>query len=734
MMNDDHLNHTTNSRVKIWQQNLAKSNIAQQGLINTANPDDWDILAIQEPWIDHLGKTRANPKWSVVYPTCKGKDNLPPPRSVLLINTKIPSESITQIPINSNDITAIKIQTQHHTLTIINIYNMNDKNDTITILSDAWEARENEFIPTANTELILLGDFNRHHPMWEGYANEHLTSPNRLLSPLLDLIINMRLEMVLPKGIPTLEARHGGRWTRPDNVWRNSDTTSSILACEVKADLRPPVTDHLPIIITLDLKYYPTKSTTRYNFKLAKWDDFEDSIQAKVQQSLLLNYPRYDNTEVLEQAVNELFQILQETTTEHVPVTKPQPYLKRWWNKSLTRLRLLRNRASTDHFKWRGIPEHPTHAEFRRIQREYAAAIDEAKATHWKEWIEHIGESDIWKVNKYMNASPTDYSTQRIPHLNRSDGRKTATSKEKAERLAEVFFPAPTDTPDSTPPFTERAPPTTPPEPQTTFTVFTPERVIETLRNISPYKAPGHSGIPNIALKHCAETIAPVLARIYTAICKLSYYPTRFRCINQVVIRKPGRPSYEEANAYRPIALIETLAKVQSIMVTQDLSYICEKHELLPKNQFGGRPGMTTSEALHLVEQFTKNAWRKGEVVSALFLDIQAAFPNMQKVQLLENMRARKIPEGYCNYVEMILTHREIRLIFDDVTSQPCSPPGGCNQGCPLSMLLYIIYNAPLINIADPTDKNECIIGYIDDPPYWQEAKPSKKHTEQSSQ
>jgi hypothetical protein len=150
-------------------------------------------------------------------------------------------------------------------------------------------------------------------------------------------------------------------------------------------------------------------------------------------------------------------------------------------------------------------------------------------------------------------------------------------------------------------------------------------------------------------------------------------------------------------------------------MVTKDLSYICEKHELLPKNQFGGRPGTTTSEALHMVEQFTKDAWRKGNVVSALFLDIQAAFLNMQKECLLENMRARNIHEGFCNYANMILTHREIRLLFDDVTSQPCNPPGGCNQGCPLSMLLYILYNAPLINIADPTAKEECIIGYIDD-------------------
>jgi len=564
---------------------------------------------------------------------------------------------ITQIPIKSNDITAIRICTQCHTLTIINVYNTNDNNNTISTLNDAWEMQEASFLPTTSTELVLLGDFNRHHPSWEGNANEHLTSLDRLLNPLLELIINMRLEMVLPKNIPTLEARHSGRWTRLDNVWRNTDSESKILACEVQGNLHPVNTDHLPIITTLDLSYYPTNPNTRFNFKQADWEKFENTVKEKLESSPTLNSPAFNTKQELEDAVNKLFKILQEAMAESVPRIKLVPHLKRWWNNDLTEMRKKKNKASARHFKWRGLPEHPSHNEYRIIQKEFAKAIDQAKADHWKGWIEHVTGDGLWKVNKYMSTSPTDYSCQCIPHLNRLDGTKTSMSKEKVERLAEVFFPTPIDSPDSVPPFTERDPPTAP---LTSFTKFTASRVEEILNKLSPFKAPGQSGIPNTALKHCATMISLILATIYTSICRLNYYPHRFRCINQVVIRKPGRPSYEEANAYWPIALIETLAKVQSTMVTEDLSYICKKHELLPKNQFGGRPGMTTLEALHMVEQFTRNAWRKGNVVSALFLDIQAAFPNMQKKCLLENMRARNIHEGYCNYVDMILTHREI--------------------------------------------------------------------------
>ena len=36
---------------------------------NTANPEDWDVIAIQEPWLDHLGNTQANQYWRVLYLT-----------------------------------------------------------------------------------------------------------------------------------------------------------------------------------------------------------------------------------------------------------------------------------------------------------------------------------------------------------------------------------------------------------------------------------------------------------------------------------------------------------------------------------------------------------------------------------------------------------------------------------------------------------------------------------------
>lgn len=58
------------SKLRInWQQNLNKSLDAQGYLINTTREDKYDIVAIQEPYIDQNKLTRANTRWVVLYPS-----------------------------------------------------------------------------------------------------------------------------------------------------------------------------------------------------------------------------------------------------------------------------------------------------------------------------------------------------------------------------------------------------------------------------------------------------------------------------------------------------------------------------------------------------------------------------------------------------------------------------------------------------------------------------------------
>ena len=56
-------------KVRIRQQNVHKSKTAQAYVLNTTNPKDWDVLALQEPWLDSFGDSHGLQYWHVIYPS-----------------------------------------------------------------------------------------------------------------------------------------------------------------------------------------------------------------------------------------------------------------------------------------------------------------------------------------------------------------------------------------------------------------------------------------------------------------------------------------------------------------------------------------------------------------------------------------------------------------------------------------------------------------------------------------
>lgn len=189
-----------------------------------------------------------------------------------------------------------------------------------------------------------------------------------------------------------------------------------------------------------------------------------------------------------------------------------------------------------------------------------------------------------------------------------------------------------------------------------------------------------------------------------------------------VVIRKPGRPDYQVTKAYRPIALLDCLAKILSACVAEILTYESERLHLIPDTQFGGRPSHSTNDALHLLVSRIHAAWRRKNVVSSLFLDIKSAFPSVVPSRLIHELRARGIPEQITGWLKNRLTGRSTKLIFDDFSSDAININSGLDQGCPMSVILHHFSNAFLM---DTTNEKKREFGslFVDDTCIQAEAK-----------
>lgn len=150
---------------------------------------------------------------------------------------------------------------------------------------------------------------------------------------------------------------------------------------------------------------------------------------------------------------------------------------------------------------------------------------------------------------------------------------------------------------------------------------------MQAICKLSALKAPGPDGIANIVFKKCPVLIDRLLP-IFNAAIQLDTYYDPWRKSTTVIIRKPGKPDYTILKAYRPITLLNTTVKLLSALIADRVSFILETHNLLSSTHFGGQPGHSTTDSLHLLETTIRHTWQQGKVVSALFLDIEGAFPN----------------------------------------------------------------------------------------------------------
>ncbi|KAG2073313.1 hypothetical protein BDR04DRAFT_1011002, partial [Suillus decipiens] len=152
--------------------------------------------------------------------------------------------------------------------TIFNIYNDCLLTDTQEALASFLECRLANLCPSTHDHMIWLGDFNRHHLLWDEDYNTQLFTNQYLnaAQPLLDLLADYGMVLTLPKGLPMLQSSSSKNWTHLDNVFCTDHTSDSFLSCTTNLALCGPATNHLLILSVLNLEVPIAMTEEKHNF------------------------------------------------------------------------------------------------------------------------------------------------------------------------------------------------------------------------------------------------------------------------------------------------------------------------------------------------------------------------------------------------------------------------------------------------------------------------------------
>lgn len=247
---------------------------------------------------------------------------------------------------------------------------------------------------------------------------------------------------------------------------------------------------------------------------------------------------------------------------------------------------------------------------------------------------------------------------------------------------------------------------------------ITEDEITRAVFSATPLKGPGPDTIPALVWQKLWPTVKNTVSRLFTALVECGIMPDQWKTARIIPLRKPQKEDYSVPGAYRPISLLSTLGKMLEAVMAQRLAYLSDTHSLLPYNHFGGLKQKSTIDALLVIQKKIYQAWRDKKVMSLITFDIKGAFSGVAVDVLTDRLRKRRIPEQMVQWIQNFCANRTATVtVNEEVSCKTGLDQAGLPQGSPLSPILYLFFNADLVQGV--INKNKGSIAFIDDFTAW---------------
>jgi len=350
------------TQLRILQNNLHKNKERTHGILNDPDMKNYTILMLQEQyWFPYTKSSPIHHSWALFEPSIQNTERAP--RAAIYVNkNQLPAAKISQLPMPSSDVVVIQISASQKPILLINIYNPCNESVLTTVHTYLQSLRNQDY------EFIIMGgDFNCHHPMWNPQS---YTRHDEEADTLVDLAADLGLSLMIPPG--TITYPNAG--TAIDLVWGNNPAVHNVLKCQI-AENQDHGSDHLPIETILDINAEKTVlNEPGFNYAKANWDQFKNQLEMHISST---SFPKTCTTLAdIDTYTEQLINVIQMAVKESTPIKKPSPHSKHWWNEQLTELRRQANRLRKVYRKTRNDIDREA---WRRKANEYTKEIAKAK-------------------------------------------------------------------------------------------------------------------------------------------------------------------------------------------------------------------------------------------------------------------------------------------------------------------------------------------------------------------
>ena len=226
---------------------------------------------------------------------------------------------------------------------------------------------------------------------------------------------------------------------------------------------------------------------------------------------------------------------------------------------------------------------------------------------------------------------------------------------------------------------------------------ITEEEFNTTLKDLPNGKASGISLISYEMLKKLGPNARRIVREFFSLCLAKGSCPPSWKTSSIFPIPKSKDWECDLTNT-RPIILLETSRKCLTKIITNRLSSICKRYNILSGPNFAGLPGESTQEPIHLLNNICEEAREKKKELWICFQDTAKAFDTVNLEMLQKAMERIKIPTKAIKFIINLFKNRVLKAITSYGLTQNIIAGDGLDQGETISPLLWRIFYDPLLH------------------------------------
>jgi hypothetical protein len=554
----------------------------------------------------------------------------------------------------------MEIKSRKDPMTIVLVY----RSPSATINEDIGLIDFLSGLVRANGNILIMGDFNAPHIKWK----DDDTEAGGFDRIFLDFIHQFAL------------MQHVDQPTRLRGVQKASIldlvlTKSENQVAQLQSDVPIGKSDHTVLKLEINLRLPPPPDKIRRNYGRINQKDL-------VRRAAQLTWKRASIHESIEHQWSRFKRNILTLTDQVAPLrTVKRKGKPPWWKNFLDKKLKMKRKAWA---RYRTSGSHRRHREYIKARKAMIQSISQTK----KDYEVHLAGRSKVNPKAFFNYAQSKRTLRKgIGQIVDLCGITRTEDGDKAMALAEHFHKVHRKDAKSVPP---------------TFSVDLVESqkmnniiikagdVEKRVSKLKVAKANGPDEIHPAVLKNIASIVAAPLADLFNQSIVESSLPEDWKKATVVPIHKGGRA--DGVGNYRPVSLTSVVLKLMEGLVRDEIAGHMVGHHLMSAKQHGFVKGRSCLTNLLLFLDEITSRLDKGEKVEVCYLDFQKAFDSVNHRFLLLKLRAYKISEEICRWIEQFLYKQTFAVAIGQSKSPEMEISSGVPQGSVLGPILFLIF------------------------------------------